>query len=239
MKTMASKIRDQIDKVPAGTILRQKDLDIPTGKELAAAQSLSRLVKEGNLARIQRGLYYKPEITKYGTLLPRNNLVLNSILNDSQGYVTGTSAFNKFGITTQIPATIIVAGNGYRPARKIGGITVKYRRAKLNANKYSTEVLQILDALRALKKISDTTPDEALSKIIDIITDFPYDEKLKLLKGAERYNPSVRALVCAIFDLKFSDIDIQSLSDSLNPFSSYKLGISDNSLPNKKRWKIR
>ncbi len=239
MKSIAETIKQKIDVLPPGSLLRQRDIQIPAGKDLAAAKALSRLVKKGYIERLERGLYYKPEITEYGSLLPKSSLVINDILVNKQAYVTGTSAFNRFGITTQIPSTIVIAANSYRKPRKIGGLTVRYRRSILKTGNYSAEVLQLLDALRAIKKIPDTEPNEALIIIKSIIQKLPESQKIELVDAAMEYTPSTRALVCAIVELTSPDIDIQKLSDSLNPFSSYNIGITDTVLPNKYKWKIR
>jgi hypothetical protein len=239
MKPIAKSVRNTVESLSPGALIRQGDLSIPAGKEMAAAQALSRLVKQGALERIEKGLYYKPKQSKYGTLRPDANQLLKEILTQKQGYLTDTAAYNSFGITTQLPSTIVIAGSRYSSPRTIAGLTIRYRRSKVKSNTASSEVLQVLDALRSIKRIPDATPDQVLSRIIEIITSFTFAQKKELLSCALEYNPSVRALVSAIFDEHFNSFDTSFLAESLNPLSSYKIDISFDILPNKTKWNIK
>ncbi len=239
MESIASTVRNAIDALPSGALIRQSSIIVPSGNEMAVAQALSRLVKNGELERVEKGLYYKTRKTRFGALRPDANALLAEVLNAKQGYVTDNAAYNSFGITTQVPGTIIIAANCYRSPRKIGGLTIRYRRSKVKSNTASPEILQLLDALRAIKRIPDATVDQVLTRVIEIVDGFTLAKKSELVTCALEYNPSVRALVTAIFDLWFKGIDISALAHSLNPLSSYKIGISSHILPNKTKWKIK
>lgn len=55
---------------------------------------------------------------------------------------------------------------------------------------------------------------------------------------AEAYPPMVRALLGTIIENDCGMAKAQPLWDSLNPVTVYKLGISEDALPNKKKWRI-
>ncbi|MGL4368782.1 MAG: DUF6088 family protein, partial [Spirochaetota bacterium] len=239
MMSVSSLVRRDVETLSPGSLLRQADLSIPAGKEMAVAQALSRLVKRGVLERIEKGLYYKPKQSRFGSLRPDTNQLLRELIRKNKGYITDTAAYNSIGITTQLPRTIVIASGGYAPPRTVAGLTVRYRRSKVKANTASPAVLQLLDALRSIKRIPDATPDQVISRVIDVIRTLSPAEKKELVACAAQYNPSVRSLVAAILEYNFSDIDISILASSLNPLSTYKIEISSAVLPNKAKWSIK
>lgn len=191
------------------------------------------------LERLEKGLYCKPQLSRFGSLRPDPAVLLNELLDRKKGYVTGTAAFNSFGLTSQVPGTIVVAAGSYRSPRKIGGLTIRYRRSKIDSTTASPQLLQLLDALRSVKRIPDAGVDQVISRVIDIIGGFNGSVQRELVACASQYNPSVRALVAAIFSFRFKNVNIDTLARSLNPLSSYAIGVSLRVLPNKSQWKIK
>ena len=63
-------------------------------------------------------------------------------------------------------------------------------------------------------------------------------EQKKIVQLALTYPPATRALVGALFELLGNDLAATKLYKTLNPLSSYKLGIREEILPNKNKWKI-
>jgi hypothetical protein len=205
---------------------------------MALAKILSRMSKQGILGRIEKGLYYKPKETAFGTVRPSEREVLKAILEEKKGYISGISAANVVGITPQIAKEIVIASGNYRPPRKIAGLTIRFRRAKIGPGKASVTILQILDSLQMIKKIPGVTVDDALRSVISSIRIMTQEEKRELISCALEYNPSVRALVGAIVSLETPAIKVSSLKKSLNVLSKYRIGVSEEILPNKEEWRI-
>lgn len=239
MKPIAATIRTLIENLPEGVILRQAELTIPDGSELAAAKCLSRLVQKGQLQRLEKGLYYKPKKTAFGNIRPTAGEILSKVLAKSNGYITGTAAYNQLGLTTQNPGVIVIATKGYRPTRTIGGISIRCRRSKITPTPDTIGLLEILDALRAIKKIPDATVDDAFRGILQAIDALPLKKKRQLVDCALSYNPSVRALIGAIYSMRYPALSVTALSSSLNPLTTYTIGISAKLLPTMAAWHIK
>lgn len=97
-------------------------------------------------------------------------------------------------------------------------------------------LLRILDALRLIKEIPATSPDECVTNICKVIEVLSQEEKQELAELSLAYTPYVRALLGAIYEKM--ELDTQVISGTLNGVTSYKLPISDKVLSNKRNWNI-
>jgi len=69
------------------------------------------------------------------------------------GYITGYSIYNQLGLTTQVGNTIQIGKNQVRPGFKRGRYTISFIRQKNTITKANIPLLQLLDAIRYIKKI--------------------------------------------------------------------------------------
>nr|WP_157016910.1 DUF6088 family protein [Mesorhizobium xinjiangense] len=86
----------------------------------AVDQALSRLVKNGKLRRLARGLYDFPKVhPKLGPLSPAPDDVARALAREtgSQAQIAGAHAANALGLSTQVPAKSLYLTNG--PSRRI------------------------------------------------------------------------------------------------------------------------
>jgi hypothetical protein len=86
----------------------------------AVDQALSRLVKNGKLRRLARGLYDFPKVhPKLGQLSPTPDDVAQALAREtgSQVQISGARAANALGLTTQVPARSTYLTNG--PSRRV------------------------------------------------------------------------------------------------------------------------
>jgi len=129
---------NRINRFKAGYIFTYNDFDIPVNKTEAFKKALSRLVASSKIIRLSKGQFYKPEITEFGTLRPPEYQVVKDLLEDDNkiiGYLTGLSAFNKLGLTTQISNTIQIGTNIDRKPRKRGKYNISFIRQKNTISK--------------------------------------------------------------------------------------------------------
>jgi len=88
--------------------------------------------------------------------------------------------------------------------------------------------LQILDAIRYIKKIPDTTNSAAVTRLLAVISDLEENEIPSLVRLALKYTPATRALTGALLEESGKTNNTEILRKSLNPITTYKLsGISD------------
>lgn len=160
------------------------------------SKEFSRMVSEGQIRRLERGIYYKPKATKFGEMAPTEQDVLRFLLHDNKGkqvgYVSGARAYNSLGLTTQISNTITIAAKDTRPKkRSLGRFSIKYVKAYGNPSKDKYNLLQILDAIKDIKIIPDTSISESIEILKRIVDQLPKEDQGSLYKLAKKYPKEV------------------------------------------------
>lgn len=152
--TIASKIKKRILKHGEDWVFAAQDfLDI--GNRAAVDQTLSRLVREGRIRRVGRGLYDLPRTSALlGTLIPPAQERIAEALARKTGsrlQSTGAVAANALGLSTQVPAKIVYLTDGGSRKVKVGGQTIELRHAEpRRLTEKGGKPAAILEALRHL-----------------------------------------------------------------------------------------
>jgi len=95
-----------------------------------------------------------------------------------------------------------------------------------------------LDAFKDFKTIPDLDKKSAITLLKNKIDKLPESDRLRLLKYALKYPPRARAFLGALLTALKKDNEINSLKASLNPLTSYKLGIKEEIMPTARSWNI-
>lgn len=234
---VATLVREYVDQLDEGSVFKYNDLDEISDKKIAIAKILSRLAKEEKIIRLKKGVFYKAKTTRFGVLNPEIEEIIKSEVKNNKkitGYVSGGFSYNKLGLTTQIPNVIEVVTNKRKPTKIIGGIKIKYVESKVELTKMNIAYLQILDALKNIKKISDSNIEKNYKVLKEQIKKL--ENKKKLMELALKYSPQTKALVGAILS-EITNLDLSSLEKSLNRLTVFNLGIEE--IKDKRRWNIR
>lgn len=215
--------------------------DFQGSSRYAVAQALSRLAKGGIIRRIRRGLYYYPKMTALGASTPSTSALLAKTIRPAKGTVIfsgGTASFQNLGITTQIPAHYTLLGNVAPRTLKIGEVTVRIRRRPFDQLKgVCQEDIWVLDSIRNLNHVPDSTPADAVTKIITNLRRSDQTVQ-RLLRVARGEPPRVRAVMGAIAErIGCRGPATEMLRRSLNPLTKYRVGVSS-VLPNASAWNI-
>ena len=224
---ITKQIKQILDITPPGKVLTIADFDVPQERQPALVKALSRLVANGSIRKIAKGRYYKPKQTVFGTLKPSVTEVVKDLLERNGklvGYMTGTAAFAQLGLTTQITSSITIGSNKYRRPLKRGEYTVSFMVQPNAITQENIPLLLILDALKLLREIPATPPDDCVRGVC------------RLVALAENYAPYVRALVGAVLDNLGADN--YGLRATLNGVTTYKLPVTAQALPTKSAWNI-
>jgi len=238
---VAAKVKDVLSATPDGVVLTIQDFDVEPKNQPTLTRYLNILVEKDVLKKVSKGRYYKPRNSQFGSLPPSSTEVAKDFLlrgGKTIGYITGTTAFAEIGLTTQISSSIMVGTSKYRSPITRNGIKISFLAQSNPITNKSIPLLRILDALKLIRHIPGTTPDECVAVIKKLISALSAKEQKALVGYAEKYQPSVRALLGAILEELEAYELLQPLRANLNGVTSYKLGISDIVLPTKKNWNI-
>lgn len=240
--TQARTIRERIDQIAVGKTFGYQELQLDKWEYLKAAKALERLQKTGVIKRLSKGIFYKPEQTVFGALLPEYDELLRPFLFENGkrvGYITGTSLYNRLGLTTQVPIRIKIAKRGNRLTVNRGPLKAEIIKSYGEINDYNYEVLGLLDAFKDIQQIPDCSVNLGLLRLNALVQSLDKDKFRTLIESALLYPPRVRALVGAVLENNSCNSDCSALKESLNPLTVYKLRINDIVLPTKSNWNIK
>lgn len=239
---LAKEIREQIKRLSEGKTFRYNDLLIAKEDYTTAAKVIERLQKEGLIKRLSKGVFYKPEQTVFGELKPDYSELLRPYLFENGkriAYETGTSLYNRMGLTTQMAFRIKIASRGKRININRGTLKANAVKSYAEVTDNNFETLGLLDAFKDIKRIPDCSVFQAIRRLNAIVKELNDKETESLIKYALLYPTRVRALVGAVLENKGNKMEgLGKLKDSLNPLTVIKLGVKENELPTKSKWNI-
>jgi len=224
-----------------GYVFTYEDFYSEVDKVDGLTKVLSRLVSDGKIRRLSPGRFYKPVLSEFGELKPETYQVVKDLLEQNDkiiGYLTGYSAYNKLGLTTQVSSIIQIGVNETKKGIKRGMYRIRFIKQQNKISKENIPQLRILDSVRNIKEIPDTTIDDSCKLLSELIKKMSESEQETLIRLAKKYNPATRALLGAIIEISIGTETAENIYKSLNPSSEYELKISEKVLPNKQKWNI-
>ena len=183
MSTIQDDILDRIRGHDRGKVFTPKDF-LDLGSRDAADQSLSRLVRSGEIQRLGRGLYHYPRVNeRLGVPIgPDPDEIAEALGRQTGSRVlpSGAAAANRLGLSTQVPAKPVYLTDGRTRQVRIGGMVFQIRHAAPKelcaASRTSAMVFQ------ALRHLGRTAVDEQV--IARLRRALSADQRQELLRDA-------------------------------------------------------
>ena len=230
-----------IDRFPKGYVFTYADFTTAVNKKEAVIKALNRMVVSGKIPKLAKGKYYKPESTPFGNLEPNQYQVVKDLLEDEGktiGYLTGYSIYNQLGLTTQISNTIQIARNDIRPSLNRDRYSIKFVKQKNTITKENIPLLQLLDAIRYIKKIPDSSTANACMRLMSLLKKLSKKDIATVVRLAQKYPPATRALLGALLDEAGVSHFKELLLKNLNPITIYKLSGVQAVLKTAENWNL-
>ena len=140
-------------------------------------KELNKLCDTEQIKRFEKGVYYIPKETPFGTSILNPSLVIEKKYVKSKfetfGYYTGQYLLNILGLSNQVPNIIEVCSNNEASKLrdiKVGTTNVRVRKARVTISKENVAVLTLLE-LMSILDIS-TLSEEKKQIIISYIDTF-------------------------------------------------------------------
>lgn len=239
--SIMQEITERINKMEPGKIISYNDFNLPGDKYLALVKVLSRLTKNNIITRISKGCYYKPVESVFGNLKPAEAQLIEQLTRQGKqitGYITGITSYNRMGLTSQVANELVIAANNIKREKEWAGIIVKFVKCPVKITSRNIDKLQILDAIRDIKNIPDNDADTVYRILVTKIRSLSDSDRQTLYKLALKYNPATRAVTGAIAEQIDGKDAAEELQKTLNPLTTYKIGITNKVLYNKDNWNI-
>lgn len=112
-------------------------------------------------------------------LRPEENEIIKIVTqqgNQQIGYLSGVPLYNRMGLTTQVSNSLIIARNGRLLAKEINGYKIKFVSQPIKINQKDIPLLQLLDAIKEIKHIPDTSVDKSINILVFKLTSLSVDE---------------------------------------------------------------
>lgn len=234
-------VAKKIEQLEKGYVFTYSDMLRQPEEKEAVIKALNRMVVSGKLAKLGKGRYYKAEETIFGNLEPELFQVVKDLLEENNiiiGYLTGYSIYNKLGLTTQISNTIQIGKNEIRSSIKRGRYTISFIKQKNEISKDNIPLLQILDSIRYIKEIPDTTPYASFERLISLIESIEESNIDKMITLSLKYPASTRALMGLMLET-LGKKTIDKLKNTLNPVTIYKMPYISNFITESINWNIK
>ena len=156
MQTVENKLLTSIQKRGRGTVLFPQDM-LGFGDRSAVLKALERMVADGSVIRVARGIYCYPRKDKefgLGVLYPTLDEIARAVARRDRARIapTGTYALNILGLSTQVQMNVVYLTDGSSRRIRIGngkGILFRHTAPKKLAFRSDTAML-ITFALREL-----------------------------------------------------------------------------------------
>lgn len=166
----------KIKKAKRGALFFTEDF-LSFGSAKAVAKALERLVRQGSISRVARGIYARLESDPFlGTVQPGTEAIAEAISrrDKSRIIVTGAAALNALGLSTQVPMNVVYLTDGAARRIPIGKRKIIFKKTtprNLAAiGKISSVVIQ------ALKEIGkdNVTESEVAAILAHLDKEDPY-----------------------------------------------------------------
>jgi len=160
------------------------------GSRDAIDKTLQRMVRDGELRRIDRGLYDRPSInrlTKRPTS-PDYRAVVDAIARRDQLrlLVDGMTAANDLGLTDAVPARVTIHTDARRRTVKLDNLVVEFKQTAPSRLYWASRpAMRVVQALHWLKDTLATDRQRILSKLSKLLTDPVHGDAVRkdLLEG--------------------------------------------------------
>lgn len=198
MQSIENKIKKRLYEAGRGSVFSKKDFS-SLGQHKTIDKALSRLLADGFIRRVIPGIYDYP---KFSELLKREmspdiDQVARALARKF-GWsiqVSGNTALNVLGLSTQVPAKYLYYSNGRSRAYKIGNIELEFEKTALSdiGFKYSESDL-VVQAVKALDK--KTLTENEKQKIRDY---FSPEKHARILKDTRYTTSWVYEVIKSVF----------------------------------------
>jgi Family of unknown function (DUF6088) len=154
------------------------------GRRDAVDKALQRLVRAGQLRRIDRGLYDTPRInslTKQPAVADYRQ-ILDALARRDQVrmLVDGLTAANDLGLTTAVPARVMIHTDARRRTIRLDNLTIEFKQTAPSKLYWAGRpAMRIVQALRWLKDTLPTDYDRILARLCAILADRRHGKALR------------------------------------------------------------
>ena len=121
-------LRQRIEVLPDDSVLFRSDF--PEFHSEFVGETLSELTREGVLVKVAQGIYAKPRRSRFGTVMPSVDKIVQAIAIRDHAEVlpSGMTALNALGLSTQVPMNYTYLTTGSERTIQLANCQIKLKR---------------------------------------------------------------------------------------------------------------
>ena len=183
MSDLKQSVADRIASAPTAQVWTPVDF-LDLGSRDAVDKSLQRLVRAGQLRRIDRGLYDTPRLnnlTKRPAVADYRQIIDALARRDQvRMLVDGLTAANDLGLTTAVPAHVVIHTDARRRTIRLDNLAIEFKQTAPSKLYWAGRpAMRIVQALRWLKDTLPTDRDRILAQLSVILNDRRHGKALR------------------------------------------------------------
>lgn len=183
MPGLSQLILDRIAQHPPAQVWTPVDF-LDLGSRDAVDKTLQRLARSGKLRRIDRGLYDLPRtnpLTKKPAVADYRQIIDALARRDQvRMLIDGLTAANDLGLTTAVPAHVVVHTDARRRSIRLDNLTIEFKRTAPSRLYWAGRpAVRIVQALHWLKDTVATDRDRIVARLSSILADPKHGKVLR------------------------------------------------------------
>ena len=146
-------LQQRIKVLPDDTVLFRSDF--PEFHSEFVGETLAELTREGVLVKVAQGIYAKPRRSRFGTVIPSVDKIVQAIAIRDHAEVlpSGMTALNELGLSTQVPMNYTYLTTGSERTIQLANCQIKLKRGVPKNFCFQTKLIGLLtQALKTLKQ---------------------------------------------------------------------------------------
>ncbi len=166
------KILDRVGAQPGAVWTPVDFLDL--GARAAVDKALQRLATDGDLQRLDRGLYHRPSLNSLTkrSAPPQTRAIIDAIARRDQArlVVDGMTAANDLGLTTAVPAKVTVLTDARLRPIQLGAQQIHFKQAAPSRLYWAGRpAMRLVQALHWLHDVLPSDRDAILGRLRNLI----------------------------------------------------------------------
>lgn len=169
-----SRLEEFKSHLKQGHVYRREDLSEWSN---AIDRHLDKLVEEGGLEKLSRGLYYVPKRSVFGKVPPDEDVLVRGFLKDDRFLLVSPNSYNSLGVgTTQLYNKKVVYNHKRHGRFRLGNREFEFQR-KYDFPLKMTQEFLLVDLTNNLDDLAEDR-EEILNKVLAKASQLP-SQKLK------------------------------------------------------------
>jgi len=183
MLDLKETVAARIAKAPPAQVWTPVDF-LDLGSRAAVDKVLQRLVQQGQLRRIDRGLYDVPRVNRLTSqpAVADYRRIIDAIGRRDQVrmLIDGMTAANDLGLTTAVPARVVIHTDARRRTIRLDNFVIEFKQTAPSKLYWAGRpAMRIVQALHWLKDMLPSDRDRIMSQLATVLADDRYGRTLR------------------------------------------------------------